>query len=320
MTDKSDRPDEMDENYVIATPKREKKTRATSRRNKGQKSDAEQHAEASKDAEDSQTAEGASAAETATDEKANGKATDKTTGKDTGSSGADGKDGTSGTTPAPKANKRKKHLITLGVVVVVLVAAGAGFMAWHETPSFCGAICHTPMDPYMPTYYSEPGEQGVDKWGNTVDDSDSMLAAQHREYADMACMDCHVPSLEEQITEGMEWVGGDYYYPLNERDLSRLVYYRGVGETEFCLNESCHNMTKSDLTEATSECTRNPHSWHHAEYTCSDCHKAHRASVMVCSQCHQDYELPEGWITWQEAQDLETIYGQYEDLEAESEE
>ncbi len=216
----------------------------------------------------------------------------------------------------PKKPTSRKRLITCGVVIVVVLAvAGVGFWKWHETPSFCGAICHSPMDPYLPTYYSEPGNSGTDKWGNAVSDSSSMLSATHREYADMGCMGCHIPSIQEQVTEGLEWVVGNYYNPLNERDLSRLVYYRGVGETEFCLNSSCHNMTKDDLTDATSESVRNPHSWHHSEYDCSDCHKAHRASVMVCSQCHEDYTLPDGWITYQESKELETIYGQYSDFE-----
>ena len=43
-------------------------------------------------------------------------------------------------------NGKKKWPIVVGVVAVVLVAAGAGFFVWHEQPSFCNAICHTPMD------------------------------------------------------------------------------------------------------------------------------------------------------------------------------
>lgn len=46
---------------------------------------------------------------------------------------------------AKKAGK-KKWPIVVGVVAVVLIAAGAGFWVWHEQPSFCAAICHTPMD------------------------------------------------------------------------------------------------------------------------------------------------------------------------------
>ncbi len=35
----------------------------------------------------------------------------------------------------------------------------------------------------------------------------------------------------------------------------------------------------------------------HGENQCSDCHKAHRASVNACSQCHNDAPIPEGWIS-----------------------
>ena len=37
---------------------------------------------------------------------------------------------------APK-KKGKKWPIVVGVVAVVLIAAGAGFWVWHEQPSFC---------------------------------------------------------------------------------------------------------------------------------------------------------------------------------------
>ena len=48
----------------------------------------------------------------------------------------------------PSAKKRtRKWPIVVGVVVVVLVAAGAGFLVWHEQPGFCNAICHSPMIP-----------------------------------------------------------------------------------------------------------------------------------------------------------------------------
>jgi hypothetical protein len=74
-------------------------------------------------------------------------------------------------------------------------------------------------------------------------------------------------------------------------------------------------MTKSDLTATTENMARNPHSWHHFQYTCTDCHKAHRASVLVCTDCHDDSvaDLPDGWITAQEAKQLGTIYGPYDE-------
>jgi len=80
------------------------------------------------------------------------------------------------TEAAPAAKKaRKKWPIVVGVVVAVLVVAGAGFWVWHEQPSFCNAICHTPMDPYLPTYEATPGEPATDKWGNELETASGML-------------------------------------------------------------------------------------------------------------------------------------------------
>ena len=86
-----------------------------------------------------------------------------------------------------------------------------------------------------------------------------MLASYHGSMG-KRCIDCHIPAIQEQVTEGLEWVQGNYYNPLSERDLARLVFYRGVGETEFCLNAGCHNTTKDGLTDVTSNMARNPHS------------------------------------------------------------
>ena len=54
-------------------------------------------------------------------------------------------------------------------------------------------------------------------------------------------------------------------------------------------------MTRDDLIQATADMERNPHVPQHGENQCSDCHKAHRASVNMCSQCHNDAPIPEGW-------------------------
>ena len=89
---------------------------------------------------------------------------------------------------APK-KKGKKWPIVVGVVVVVLIAAGAGFWVWHEQPSFCAAICHTPMDEYLETYEQEPGTTGVDKWGNEVSNTNAMLAVSHKAQGNgLACL------------------------------------------------------------------------------------------------------------------------------------
>lgn len=206
---------------------------------------------------------------------------------------------------APK--KKKKWPIVTSVVAIVLIAAGAGFFVWHEQPSFCNAICHTPMDPYLPTFASEPGQASMDKWGNDVANASGMLSATHR-VEGKTCMSCHVPTIGEQMSEGVAWVSGNYYVPLEEKDLTQLVEARGLEADQFCLNESCHNLTREDLVAATADKgDYNPHVAQHTELTCSSCHKAHRASVNACTQCHVDAYVPEGWLTSTQERDLEFV-------------
>lgn len=220
---------------------------------------------------------------------------------------------------SPKRS-RKKWPIAVGVVAAVLIVAGAGLFAWHEQPSFCGAICHTPMDGYLETYDAEPGQPGVDKYGNTVSDSSAMMAAVHRAEDGTTCMDCHVPTMDEQIGEGLAWASGNYDVhdnatygaSLEEKTLTQLTAARGIANEQFCLNEACHTgddgqpLTRADLIVATKDLTLNPHIAQHGELECSDCHKAHRASVLTCTKCHEDADVPEGWLSYEES--LEIAY------------
>ena len=63
--------------------------------------------------------------------------------------------------PAPK--RARRGAIVGGVVAVVVVVAAIGAFVWHEQPSFCNAICHTPMDGYLETYEATPGQPATDK-------------------------------------------------------------------------------------------------------------------------------------------------------------
>lgn len=223
--------------------------------------------------------------------------------------------------PQPKRKSHRRGGIIAGVVAAVVVVAGIGAFVWHEQPSFCNAICHTPMDGYLETYEATPGESATDKWGNQVDNAQGMLSAVHRVEDGDTCLSCHVPTLGEQIGEATAWASGNYTLVANdqvgtgasllERNTTDLTAARGTSADSFCLNESCHNFTRADLTEMTKVESdnpairiRNPHSWKHAEQACTDCHKAHRASVLICTECHAEMEVPEGWISMQEAQAL----------------
>lgn len=212
--------------------------------------------------------------------------------------------------PAKKKSKKNRLVIT-GVVVAVLVVLGAGFWVWHEQPSFCNAICHTPMDPYYDTYAS--GE--VDRNGNAVANPVGMLAYAHANYSKdgtevshgsgMTCMSCHIPTIGEQVSEAAAWISGNYVYPLEEKTLDDLVAARGLSDsTEFCMNDACHSdlRDKTAFVQATAALSegRNPHSMPHGTVACTDCHNAHTVSVNACSQCHNDSPLPEGWLSTQD--------------------
>ena len=88
-----------------------------------------------------------------------------------------------------------------------------------------------------------------------------------------------------------------YGMVLEERGLDQLTEARGISKDEFCLNAACHDLTRADLKAKTADRTINPHDDHHGKQDCSNCHKAHRASVLQCSKCHNDAVLPDGWIT-----------------------
>ena len=84
-----------------------------------------------------------------------------------------------GMAPSKKRKTDRRWPIVAAVVAVVVAVAGGGFWVWHEQPSFCNAICHTPMDPYVAAFDQQPGTAGVDKWGNEVSNTSSMLAVVH---------------------------------------------------------------------------------------------------------------------------------------------
>ena len=166
--------------------------------------------------------------------------------------------------------KSRKGLVALGVAAAVIVAAGTGFWIWHEQPSFCNAVCHTPMDSYVEAYYA---------------DDATLLATSHR-IADVSCLDCHVPTLGEQLAEGAAWVAGGYELPLEPRQF----------DDEFCMNGSCHAIGQGSLAQITAQREYNPHSNYHEELACGTCHKSHTASVMQCAQCHSDADVPADWV------------------------
>ncbi|MDR3053380.1 MAG: cytochrome c3 family protein [Coriobacteriales bacterium] len=181
-----------------------------------------------------------------------------------------------------KKKSHKKLFIVLGVIVAVIVAAGVGGLVWHNSPSFCGTLCHSPMATYVEGYES----------------GDSNLLISTHKKAGNACLDCHEASIGEQIHEAQVWLAGDFTTPLAAS---------GIGTKEFCLD--CHDWDK--VMEATDDYSGlyergistgfqgltkglNPHRSHMEDVDCGDCHSMHGTSVMQCNECHY-LPLPEGW-------------------------
>ena len=184
--------------------------------------------------------------------------------------------GTAGDASSPKRPVQKKWIV-LGVVAAVIVVAGAGFWAWHNTPGFCNAFCHSPMDAYVESYSS--GDPG-------------MLVTQHAEAGD-GCLDCHEAELTTQVSELMAWASDSY--PM---DGDMLATGKEFANEEFCARPECHDMNEVVANTwgfCDNEPDENPHSSHQdLALECGDCHKVHEKSTLVCNDCH-DMNVPEGW-------------------------
>lgn len=227
--------------------------------------------------------------------------------------------GADGPVTKPKKRSKRKVWTVVGVVAAVVVVLVIGFNVWHQQPSFCNAICHTPMDVYV-----EAVTDGThDKYGNelTPDEDQAMMGYLHYQNGYTDCLGCHVPTISEQVSEASEWVTGDYTvigptksgeYMIQARTLDELAEARGLdNSSDFCLASGCHvtddgaEVTADNLEDVTAGLseTRNPHNNYHNNTTCSDCHKAHAQSVNQCSECHADAPIPDGWLTADEAKD-----------------
>ncbi len=188
-------------------------------------------------------------------------------------------------------NKKLFVLINFGIVAIVLAGVTTGGLIWHEQPSFC-ATCHTPMYKYVEGYKS--GDKTImvtpHATGKSVihPENETLMASKVEKGGSLNCLECHVPTIKEQLTEGSHWVTGNYYFPLEKRNF---------GTRSFCLSEGCH--VEADIIKATENyggaIPFNQHDPRHGKMECNRCHSVHGKSVLMCNQCH-NLKLPEGWI------------------------
>ena len=154
--------------------------------------------------------------------------------------------------PSPK-RKAKRGWIIGGVVAAVIVVAGAGFWVWHETPSFCNAICHSPMDSYVDTYYS--GDQGM-----LVTSDDYPMTADGTKLADGADMaseefcaksGCHDMDDVVASTWGFEGNGEQFNPHSSHQDLAlECGDCHKAHEKSVLMCNQCHKLNMPEGWEA----------------------------------------------------------------------
>jgi cytochrome c nitrite reductase small subunit len=165
-------------------------------------------------------------------------------------------------------SRKKKVVVGVVLGVVVIGSVGAvGFWQYHEQPQFC-ATCHI-MDPYLESW--ESSEYGAHAHG----------------VEGVVCLDCHEPTLDQQVNELVVYMQGDYEIPLEELEYSK----------EECFD--CHELeSNEELIELTADLELNPHdSPHLGELDCQLCHSMHEESVDYCARCHEPLSTGPGWTT-----------------------
>ncbi len=165
----------------------------------------------------------------------------------------------------------KRRIVIIGVLLGVVLIGGVGAIGlwnYHEQPQFC-ATCHI-MDPYL------------ESW------QDSDYGAYAHAVDDVACLDCHEPTTEQQVHEVVVYMQGDFTVPLQEREFGN----------EFCFD--CHlpneHTTYEKVIQLTTGFELNPHSSHLVgQIDCNLCHKMHDASDDYCGYCHGAVATNPGW-------------------------
>jgi len=159
---------------------------------------------------------------------------------------------------------KRKNWVVVGMAVVIIAIAGVAMWNYHEQPQFC-AMCHV-MQPYLASW-----------------ESSAFLARTHAE-EDIACLDCHEPTVQQQVEELIKNVTKNYETPLRERKFPQ----------EECLE--CHEHgSYTELAQRTSDLERNPHDSHYGEMECHICHNVHRVSEDYCAPCHGPTVMGPEW-------------------------
>ena len=166
---------------------------------------------------------------------------------------------------------KKFIMIVVGVGILIGGVTAGALLKASENPSFC-ANCHI-IKPY---YVS---------WSDGV-----LLDHKHAE-EDVECLDCHVRTIPEKAMEGVNFITGNYYMPLEGPPGDRAMCLD-------CHSEDGEGSTWEEIKAATDFTDSNPHDSHNGEQDCNVCHQMHKQSTPFCAECHVwgwYKDLDEGW-------------------------
>ena len=176
--------------------------------------------------------------------------------------------------------KKRKIILALGVTVVVaMTLAGLALWQYHERPQFC-ATCHV-MQPYL------------DSWTGST--SETMLALEHAE-EDVTCLDCHEPTVEQQMQELVSYVKADFSTPLKTRNFGQDTCFDCHLPNEQTSYDEIVARTEDYVVDGERV---NPHATHLGEEECYRCHRVHRTSLGItyCYSCHHEHTLADDCTT-----------------------
>jgi hypothetical protein len=155
--------------------------------------------------------------------------------------------------------------VALGVVFMGFFA----FYEWHETPEFCGELCHA-MGP---------------KYEGYIEPENNSMMITHKEEG-VPCTGCHVgPGWWGQVEALMSVPHEFISEAFNLYDLDDLG---GIMHEEQCwkCHDGSHALKPGDVVTVTGDLV-DPHT---GEETCFNCHPAHSAgfgvSLETCELCH----------------------------------
>jgi hypothetical protein len=164
-------------------------------------------------------------------------------------------------------------IIASAAVVVAASAGGVALWNYHEQPEFC-AVCHV-MEPYLQSWESPS--------------SPALMAHEHA-LEGVACLDCHEPTLEQQVDELIAYMKNDFETPLTRRNFPMDTCFNCHLPNEHTSYQEIANRTED--YEIDGELI-NPHDTHLDREECYRCHRMHRESLGInyCYSCHHERTL-----------------------------